>query len=504
MINNTIDSSEDVDNAFLKTRFLDIPQRLEVLKKIENDKRLKFIRVCWVDVANKIRCKSVNTRWLLEHRDNFFNVTVTNACMSFKAFEDAIVQEALPPNSGFGEVFLVPDWDSFTRHPSNPAYAQMFGSFYTVPKVETNAQGQSTTTHQRPLLAPWNLCPRNALKSAIDRLFANGQFTAKGSFEEEFYLIPREKNLQPTVNDLVWRDNSTFASCYSLDVYSDVLEKITDALELQGVPVEQLIKESGPGQFEITVPYTDILIACDRHEIIRQTVHSVAYECGFIASFIPRIYDNAAGNGCHAHLSLWKDGKNIIPDVSNPNQSGISNVGCKFIAGVIGHAKALTGLFNTTKNSFTRLKPNCWSGSNITWGLDNKEAFIRVPTSPMSAIKGNTNFEIKTLDHTANVYLAMAAVIHSGLDGIVNDVPIPLHTSLNPCTLSQEERTKLGIDVLPSNLITALEYLKKDQELVKNLGEDLVRAYTSVKLAEDKCLSSLTDEEIKLKLLELY
>jgi len=498
-----IDNSEDVDNAFLKTKFLDIKERALVLNEIEKDKDIKFLRICWVDVANKIRCKSVNRKWMLEHTDSFFNVTVTNTCMSFKAFEDAIIQEALPPNNGFGEVFLVPDWNTFTRHPTIKSVVQVFGRFYQVPKViATNSQGE--LTHQTPLLVPWNLCPRNALLGAIDRLFSYNGLSLKGSFEEEFYLIPRPKEPLTSVNELAYRDNSTFASCYALDVYNDVLEKITDALDHQGVPVEQLLKESGPGQFEITVPYTDILVACDRHELIRQTVHSVAYENGFIATFIPRVYDNTAGNGCHSHLSLWKDGKNIIPDVSNTNGSGISNTGCKFIAGLIKHAKPLTALFNSARNSYSRLKPNCWSGSNITWGLDNKEAFIRIPTSPMSAIKGNTNFEIKTMDHTANVYLCMAAVIHSGLDGIVNNVPITPHTSLNPCTLSQEERKKLGIDVLPQTLASAIGYLREDEELIKNLGQDLINAYTAVKSAEDKYLSSLTDEEIKLKLLELY
>ncbi|EGC31662.1 hypothetical protein DICPUDRAFT_50065 [Dictyostelium purpureum] len=494
IMNNNNNNNNHNNNTFLK----DNEKLYNFLN--QNKETLKFLRICWVDVGNKIRCKSLSVEWILKHKPEAIHVTVTDTCMSFMAFQDSIVKDALPDgNVIFGEVYLIPDVSTITILPYNKSHAQVFGSFYKVNKTTGD-------------LEPWKLCPRECLKKAIKELLITASLSLKGSFEEEFYLIKKNDKLSSTtnedqelekmLNESSQVDRNTFASFHSLDSHSAILNEILDNLSKQSIPVEQMLSESGPGQFEITVDYSDILTACDRHIIFRQTVHSVASLNGYIATFIPKLYDYQAGNGCHAHLSLWNanDDTNITPDPNS--ECGVGLLTQNFIGGILEHAHSLTALFNATSNSYERLKPFCWSGCSIAWGLDNKEAFVRVPSSPFS--RSCTNFEVKTIDHSSNPYLAISAIIYSGLDGINKHTTPPKPTSLNPSTLSDKECKEMKISFIPSTITDAINYLKSNDYLCNSLGKEISNAYIQVKLSEESILSKLSNNHKKLKLLELY
>jgi glutamine synthetase len=340
--------------------------------------------------------------------------------------------------------------------------------------------------------APWACCPRSFLKRMIPRAKEIG-LEVKGAFENEFYLL---RGVPGAVEPV---DNTTFASTYAMDISAEVIEDIIQALTAQGIAVEQYYPESGPGQHEITVRYASALHACDHQITFRETVRAVAHKHGLRASFLPKIFSDKTGNGCHLHLSLWQDSTNILSDEGSTY--GLSNCARWFMAGIIGHLPAIMALTTPIPNSYRRIQPSTWSGAFRCWGFDNKEAAVRVVVSGDKVIR---HFELKTVDASSNPYLAFGAIIAAGLDGIERRLELSAPIQLDPSNLSPSERDKLNVSPLPSSASEALRLLEGDQVILAALGEELARAYVGVKKTELTTLESLTlEQEVEL-LLEKY
>ncbi|MEB3159859.1 MAG: glutamine synthetase, partial [Synechocystis sp.] len=170
-----------------------------------------------------------------------------------------------------------------------------------------------------------------------------------------------------------------------------------------------------------------------------------------------------------------------------------------FMAGVLAHLPGLMALTVPSVNSYRRLLPHCWSGAFQTWGLDNREAAIRVPSN--FTLPSPTHVEVKTVDASANPYLALGAVIYAGLDGIQRQLPLPDPVGVDPGSLTQEERQRLNIQALPNNLGTAIACLEKDEVLLAALGPDLAKAFIAVRKAEWEVLQGKSlEEEVNLLL----
>jgi glutamine synthetase len=223
-------------------------------------------------------------------------------------------------------------------------------------------------------------------------------------------------------------------------------------------------------------------------------VRSVARRFGLRASFLPKIFVDRAGSGCHLHLSLWNKDQNLVPDPQAV--AGVSTIAQAFIAGILKHLPALMALTTPTPNSYRRLRPHNWSGAFACWGLDNREAAIRVPENPAG---GATNFELRTGDASANPYLALGAVITAGLDGVKGNLELGEPLSSDPGYLSAEEQSARGIIPLPTNLFEAIESLKRDELLLDALGPGLAMSYLAVRKAEFDVLSKMElEDEVKL------
>ncbi len=273
-----------------------------------------------------------------------------------------------------------------------------------------------------------------------------------------------------------------------------------DALLAQDIPVEQYYPESGPGQQELTILHAPALIAAERQIVFRETVRAVARQHQLRASFLPKIFADQAGSGCHLHLSLWRDGTNLIADSTATGQ--LSAMASEFVAGVQHHLPALMALTTPSPNSYRRIAPHSWSGAFNCWGFDNREAAIRIPTNPASP--SPTHVELKTMDATANPYLAMGAVIAAGLDGLQTHRSLSEPVQCDPGTLSEGERRKRGIQRLPETLGVSIEHLTQDAVLLAALGPALAQAYVAVRKAEWEAMQDYTlDDEVAL-LLERY
>jgi glutamine synthetase len=154
-------------------------------------------------------------------------------------------------------------------------------------------------------------------------------------------------------------------------------------------------------------------------------------------------------------------------------------------------------LTTPSPNSYRRISPHCWSGAFRAWGLDNREAAIRVPTHP--AHPGPANFELKTVDASANPYLALGATIAAGMDGVRRSLDPGEPADVDPGLLPETERSKRGLDPLPTNLGDAMYHLSRDQTLLNALGAELAQAYLAVRKAEWEALKGMDlEEEVKL------
>ncbi|MDG2618113.1 glutamine synthetase family protein [Thermoleptolyngbya sichuanensis XZ-Cy5] len=432
----------------------------------------RFVRLLWCDNGNVIRGKAFHRQFLDEHRD--WGIGISMAQQAVPVMLDGVAADSgLGP---VGEAWLVPDWETLTPLPYAPGHARVMAD------MQLGEQ-------------PWSLCPRCFLKRMLARLEQEAGLRVMAAFEPEFYLLRLDES-----GSIYPADRTPFAATLGMDLNQAVIDDITDALIAQGILVERYYPESGPGQHEIAVRYGDALRAADSQIALRETVRGVALRHGLRASFLPKIFADQAGSGCHLHLSLWREGINVLPD---PGRAGtLSAIALHFIGGILHHLPALMALTTPSTNSYRRLQPQSWSGAFRAWGMDNREAAVRVPSNPQPP--SPTHFELKTVDASANPYLALGAVIAAGLDGLQQRREPGDPIAVDPATLTDAERQARQIDRLPATLGAAIAHLSQSAVLLNALGADLAQAFLAVRRAEWSALGNLElEEEVRL-LLERY
>lgn len=418
----------------------------------------KFLRILWCDNANLIRSKA------LRLNNNEYLKAVVGISRAQQAVP--VVYDGVAPDSDLdpvGEIYLKADSSTIKILPYSPGNAMAIGDMYL--------NG-----------VPWDHCPRNYLKKMIN-LASNIGLEIKASFENEFYLLNMDEPLECP-------ENTAFASTNSMNLNNEVIMEIVNSLEAQDLTVEQYYPESGPGQQEITVKYDDALQAADNQVIFRETVRGVASNHGMMASFLPKPFPDHAGSGCHIHMSLWVDGENILHDPQEKWE--ISKQANHFITGIVDHINSLMAITTPISNSYRRILPSSWAGKYKCWGLDNREASVRVVREPNGTIK---HFEIKTSDATANPYLALGSIIRAGIDGIDKDIELPEPVQSDPANMDEKERLKHDIKELPSNPKDSIKYLENDQVLTDSLGKGLSKAFIAVKREEWRILKDMDMEK---------
>jgi len=451
------------------------------LRQTLEQQNIRFVRVLWCDNANVIRAKAFHTGFLAEHQHQGISIAMAQQAIP-------VMYDAVAPDSGLspvGEAWLVPDWSTYNALPYAPGHARVMGDM---------VRGGE----------PWVLCPRGFLKRMIAGAEVEG-LQVLAAFENEFYLLRQMGGLGQRGDRaglhqeaIVPADETVFASTLAMDLNHAVIDDIAEALLAQGIPVERYYPESGGGQHEIAIRYTQALQSADWQIAFRETVRGVALRHGLRASFLPKIFADQAGSGCHLHLSLWRQGENLMAG----EKGELSAIARAFVAGILHHLPALMALTTPSVNSYRRLQPHFWSGAFRCWGMDNREAAVRVPSN--STLPSPTHIELKTVDASANPYLALGATIAAGLDGIRQGLDPGKPIASDPGHLPEAERQQRGIDRLPKNLGEAIEHLSCNKILLNALGADLSQAFLAVRRMEWKALQDKTlEEEVKL-LLERY
>jgi glutamine synthetase len=279
-------------------------------------------------------------------------------------------------------------------------------------------------------------------------------------------------------------DRSLCFSAIGMESTELVIQDIIEALTLQGLTVELSHPELGWGQQELSIRHAPALRAADNQITYRQTVRAVAGQHDLVASLAPKPFANQAGSGAHLHWSIWDAAHVSNRLTDSQDSSGLSSLARSAIAGVLTHLPGLLALTTPSVNSFRRLQPHYWSSAYTAWGIENREAAVRVPSRYWDDDEGSANLELKASDASANPYIALGGVIAAALDGIERQLDPGEPVDVDPGNLDENERNRRGIRRFPETAQEALDALEGDAVLVGALGAALATEYLKVRRAE--------------------
>ena len=265
-----------------------------------------------------------------------------------------------------------------------------------------------------------------------------------------------------------------------VDSLQDIRSEICLLLDQQGVEVEVHHHEvAAPGQNEIGTKFNTLVKRADWMQILKYTIWNVAASYGKTATFMPKPVVGDNGSGMHVHQSIWKDGTNLF---AGNGYAGLSDFALYYIGGIIKHAKALNAITNPGTNSYKRLVPGFEAPINLAYSARNRSAACRIPY--VSNPKGR-RVEVRFPDPTANPYLAFAAMLMAGLDGVQNKIHPGEPMDKNLYDLEPEEAAKVPHPC--ASLDEALEHLDRDREFLTRGGvfvNDMIDAYIGLKMEE--------------------
>jgi len=320
--------------------------------------------------------------------------------------------------------------------------------------------------------------PRQALKRVVGRAAELGYIFNTGP-EIEFFIFERNASERPHP---VPYDVVGYFDFSPRDKAQQVRSEIVLALKALGIEVEMSHHEVATGQHEIDFHYSDALSSADNAVTFKYTVRAIAAAENLYASFMPKPIFGINGSGMHTHQSLADlQGRNLFYDPNGPYH--LSPLAHAFVAGQLLHARALSAIVAPTVNSYKRLTPGYEAPVYIGWAHLNRSALIRVP----SASNGNgaaVRLELRCPDPSANPYLAFAAMLAAGLDGIEKGLTPPEMVNEDLYHFDEAELQRRGIGTLPGTLAEALDELEKDEVILKALGGSIIETFLRAKRAE--------------------
>ncbi|HCT97342.1 type I glutamate--ammonia ligase [Carnobacterium sp. PL24RED07] len=330
--------------------------------------------------------------------------------------------------------------------------------------------------------------PRGNLRRMVEKLDDLGFSAFNLGPEPEFFLFKLAEDGNPTtrVNDV-----GGYFDVAPVDLGENCRREIVLILEDLGFEVEASHHEVAIGQHEIDFKYTDVVDACDKIQLFKLIVKTVARKYNLHATFMPKPIYGINGSGMHCNMSLFKGSENVFFDADSETQ--LSETAMQFIAGVLEHAKAITAVANPIVNSYKRLVSGYEAPVNIAWSTRNRSPLIRIP-----AARGkSTRVELRSVDPAANPYLALAAILGAGLKGIEDEMVAPAPISRNVYKMTADELVNGGIDKLPSSLSRALDELEIDSVVQDALGAHITANFISSKRIEcQEYLHQVTDWEL--------
>lgn len=411
------------------------------------------IRLFWSDIHGVLRGVSMPA--------NTFEDAIDDGVSFANGVAELTLEPGILDDSQFGaetgDMFAVPEINTLMPLSWRDGEGAVFANLTTI-------DGQ-----------PFPLCTRTALQSVIDD-FAEIGFTPAVGVEIEVSMCTDTNSQEPF-------NARTSYDMAAIDSAADIVDEWNEAMDAAGYNLTSVHQESQPGQYEMTIEYGDPLSIMDGAMFLRHAVSVLARRRGINATFMPRPRTGEAANGMHFHISLWSETgeKNCFTGPANdalqfpaghrPEDAGLSDTARHFVGGLLSHIDALTAICAPTVNSYKRLVPDIWAPTTVGWGLDQRSTVLRIPPE----LGASARVEHRLPDSACNPYLAAAATLAAGLDGV--------RTNADPGD-PIEVIAAADEDRLPRTLWSALDALEANDVLRDALGDDLVTEFVKLKRDE--------------------
>ena len=431
----------------------------DIFRMVEEED-VEFIRLQFTDMFGMLKNVAITAGQLEK--------ALNNRCVFDGSAIEGFVREEET------DMYLHPDLDTFTIFPWRPQQGK-------VARLVCDVYGPDGT--------PFEGDPRYILKKVLKEAEELGFYFNVGP-ECEFFLFHTDEEGRPTTKT---HEMAGYFDVAPIDLAENVRRDIVLNLEEMGFEIESSHHEIAPAQHEVDFQYEKGLKAADNILTFKMAVKSIAKQHGLHATFMPKPKAGVNGSGMHINMSLEdKLGKNLFADTDD--KLGLSRLAYEFMAGILAHIKSMCLLTNPIVNSYKRLIPGYDAPVYIAWSrATNRGQIVRIPSSRGAS----TRLELRSPDSAMNPYLALAACLAAGLDGIKNHMELPEPVVQNIYAMDEETIKERGIDHLPETLGEAIDELEEDVFLRKVLGDHIFYKYLEAKKEEWNVFrSQVTDWEI--------
>jgi len=420
----------------------------EDIHNIITEENVQFLRIQFSDVFGAIK----NVEVPVSQLDKVLNNNLMFDGSSIEGF--VRIEES--------DMYLYPDLSTFMIFPwatddNGGKVARLIADIYTADRE------------------PFAGDPRSNLKRILGQMDEAGFKAFNLGTEPEFFLFKMDANGEPT---LKLNDKGGYFDLAPLDLGENTRREIVLEMEKMGFEVEAAHHEVAPGQHEVDFKYSNALDAADNIQTFKLIVKTIARKHGLYATFLPKPISGINGNGMHTNMSLFTEAGNAFFDEAGEMQ--LSKIAYNFLGGILDHAAAFTAITNPTVNSFKRLTPGFEAPVYVAWSGSNRSPMVRVPAS-----RGNsTRLELRSVDPTANPYLAFATILAAGLDGIKRELEPNHAVDRNIYLMDESERKKAGITDLPDTLLAAVNTMDEDDVVKDALGDHMANTFIAAKRVE--------------------
>lgn len=433
----------------------------EDILRMAEEEDVEFIRLQFTDIFGMLKNVAITSSQLKKALDN--------RCM----FDGSAIEGFVRIEES--DMYLYPDLDTFEIFPWRPQQGKVARLICDV---------------YRPNGEPFEGDPRYVLRKVLQEAADMGYQFQVGP-ECEFFLFHTDEEGRPTTET---PEMAGYFDVSPIDLAENVRRDIVLNLEDMDFEIEASHHEIAPGQHEIDFMYSDGLNTADNIMTFKMAVKTIAKRHGLHATFMPKPKTGVNGSGMHINMSLAdQDGRNVFVDEND--RLGLSTVAYQFMAGILAHIREITLLTNPLVNSYKRLVPGYDAPVYIAWSAAaNRSPLIRIPSSRGES----TRIELRCPDSAVNPYLAIAACLAAGLDGIKKQMTPPESIDDNIFAMDQEELKARGIEQLPETLGEALEAFAGSSFVRNLLGEHIYTKYLTAKETEwKKFRAEVTDWEVE-------
>jgi glutamine synthetase len=417
------------------------------VRKMVKDENIRFLRVMFTDMLGTIKSVDLPVSQLDKLMDNKIMFD-GSSIDGFVRIEES-------------DMYLYPDMSTWLVFPWGAEHGKVARVICSVQTVDGE---------------PFAGDPRNNLKRVLKDMQKMGFKDFNIGPEPEFFLFKTDEQGNPTqtVND-----QENYFDMEPADRGEDCRRDIVLALEKMGFDVEAAHHEVAPGQHEVDFKYSDALEAADNIQTFKLIVKTIAKKYGLHATFMPKPLSGINGSGMHLNMSLFtQNGDNAFFDPEDERQ--LSQTAYHFLGGLMKHARAYTAVCNPIVNSYKRLVPGFEAPVYVAWSTSNRSPLIRIPSD-----RGmGTRVELRSADPSANPYLAIAAVLEAGLDGLRNELPAIHEVDENIYQMTSKERVEKDVRNLPDTLHNALKSLAKDEVVKGSMSDHIYHSFMEAKTRE--------------------